>query len=72
MVSISFCSFDSGLGSNFSLGKRGGSRNTDVGSFSGRNRAFTVTPTTIEEDLRRTKILSSFMELRQEVKQRIV
>ena len=65
---VSLCSSDSGLGSSFSLGKRGGSRSTDVGSFSGRNRVFTVAPTTIEEDLRRTKILSSFMELRQEVK----
>ena len=72
MVLISYCSSDSGLGSSFSLGKRGGSRNTDIGSCSGRNRVFTVVPTTIEEDLRRTKILSSFMELRQEVKQRIV
>ncbi|XP_028406855.1 leucine-rich repeat serine/threonine-protein kinase 1-like [Dendronephthya gigantea] len=61
-------STDSGLGPSLGCyGKRSGSRHTDGGSFTDRSRVFTVSPTTIEEDLRRTKVLSSFVELRQEV-----
>ena len=68
------CRTDSGLGPSVGIRNRGDSRHTapSKGSFSARNRVFTVAPTTIEEDLRRTKILSSFMELRQEVQTEII
>ena len=58
---------DSGIRSGLSFrGNRGGSRHTDGSYFSGR--VFITRLTSLEEELHRTKILSSFWEIRQEVR----